>query len=43
MDIKKITIAIDGPAGVGKSSVGKAVALKYGLSFLSTGEMYRCL
>lgn len=44
-DAKKalMTIAIDGTAGVGKSSVGKAVALKYGLSFLSTGQMYRCL
>jgi cytidylate kinase len=43
MSNAKLVIAIDGPAGVGKSSVGKAVALKYGLSFLSTGEMYRCL
>ena len=42
-DKSKITIAIDGTAGVGKSSVGKAVALKYGISFLSTGQMYRCL
>lgn len=36
-------IAIDGPAGTGKSSVGKAVAKKLGYSFLSTGEMYRAL
>jgi cytidylate kinase len=36
-------ITIDGPAGAGKSSVGKAVALKYGYGFFSTGEMYRCL
>ena len=43
MNISKSVIAIDGPAGVGKSSVGKAVARKYGMSFLSTGEMYRCL
>ncbi|MDR0735028.1 MAG: (d)CMP kinase, partial [Elusimicrobiota bacterium] len=43
MAARKITIAIDGPAGVGKSSVGRALAVKYGLSFLSTGEMYRCL
>ncbi|MDR1684322.1 MAG: (d)CMP kinase [Elusimicrobiota bacterium] len=43
MGTQKLLIAIDGPAGVGKSSAGKAVALKYGLSFLSTGEMYRCL
>jgi cytidylate kinase len=28
---------------VGKSSVGRALAAKYGLGFLSTGEMYRCL
>ncbi len=41
--MKKITIAIDGTAGVGKSSVGKAVASKYGYVFLGTGEMYRCL
>lgn len=40
---KKLLIAIDGPAGVGKTSVGKALAYKYGLGFLSTGIMYRCL
>ncbi len=40
---KKLLIAIDGPAGVGKTSVGKALASKYGLGFLSTGIMYRCL
>lgn len=36
-------IAIDGTAGTGKSSVGKAVAAKLGYGFLSTGEMYRAL
>ena len=36
-------LAIDGPAGVGKSSVGKAVAKKFNINFFSTGEMYRCL
>ena len=36
-------IAIDGPAGVGKSSVGKALAKKFDINFFSTGEMYRCL
>ena len=40
---KKLLIAIDGPAGVGKTSVGKALASKYNLGFLSTGIMYRCL
>ena len=43
MSNKKLLIAIDGPAGVGKTSVGKALACKYGLGFLSTGIMYRCL
>lgn len=34
---------MDGPAGTGKSSVGKAIAAKLGYGFLSTGEMYRAL
>lgn len=34
-------IAIDGPAGSGKSSVGKAVASQLGIRFLDTGLMYR--
>ena len=38
-----LLIAIDGTAGTGKSSVGKAVAAKLGYGFLSTGEMYRAL
>lgn len=40
---KGSVIAIDGPAGVGKSSVGKAVAGKMGYKFINTGEMYRAL
>ena len=36
-------IAIDGTAGTGKSTVGKAVAARLGYGFLSTGEMYRAL
>lgn len=38
-----LVIAIDGTAGTGKSSVGKAVAAQLGYGFLSTGEMYRAL
>jgi len=34
-------IAIDGPAGSGKSSVGKSVASQIGFRFLDTGLMYR--
>lgn len=39
----KLTIAIDGPSGSGKSSVSKAVARHYGLEYLDTGAMYRAL
>jgi cytidylate kinase len=38
-----IVIAIDGPAGVGKSTVGRLVAGRLGYSFISTGKMYRAL
>lgn len=36
-------IAIDGPAGSGKSTVARAVADELGWSFLDTGAMYRAL
>lgn len=36
-------IAIDGPAGAGKSTVAKAVAQCSGLPYLDTGAMYRCI
>lgn len=38
-----INIAIDGPAGAGKSSVAKAVAARYGYIYVDTGAMYRAL
>jgi pantoate ligase/cytidylate kinase len=38
---RKPIIAIDGPAGAGKSTVTKLVANKLGLLFLDTGAMYR--
>ena len=34
-------VAIDGPAGSGKSTVAKALAKKRGLTYLDTGAMYR--
>lgn len=34
-------IAIDGPAGAGKSTVGRALARRLGLDYLDTGAMYR--
>lgn len=36
-----INIAIDGPAGAGKSTIAKAVAKQMGLIYLDTGAMYR--
>lgn len=38
-----MVIAIDGPAGAGKSSVARAVAAVLGLTYLDSGAMYRCL
>ena len=38
-----IIIAIDGPAGVGKSSVAREIARRLGLSYLDTGAMYRAV
>jgi CMP/dCMP kinase len=36
-------IAIDGPAGAGKSSVARAVADALGFTYLDSGAMYRCV
>ncbi|HVS65781.1 MAG TPA: (d)CMP kinase [Thermoanaerobaculia bacterium] len=36
-------VAIDGPAGVGKSTTARALAERLGLPYLDTGAMYRCL
>ena len=40
---RKLTIAIDGPAGSGKSSVARLVAQKLGYQYLDSGAMYRAL
>lgn len=39
----KINIAIDGPSGVGKSTIADFLAKKYGMVHLDTGAMYRCV
>ena len=36
-------IAIDGPAGAGKSTVARAVAQALGITYLDSGAMYRCV
>jgi CMP/dCMP kinase len=38
-----MVIAIDGPAGAGKSSVARGVATALGFTYLDSGAMYRCL
>ncbi|MCL6474957.1 MAG: (d)CMP kinase [Firmicutes bacterium] len=41
--MKQMVIAIDGPAGAGKSSVAKRVAQALGYRYLDTGALYRAL
>ena len=38
-----MVIAIDGPAGAGKSTVARAVARALGFTYLDSGAMYRCV
>jgi cytidylate kinase len=38
-----VVIAIDGPAGAGKSSVARAAAARLGFTYLDTGAMYRAV
>lgn len=38
---KKITVAIDGPAGAGKSTIAKMISKKLKIVYLDTGAMYR--
>ena len=40
---KKLNIAIDGPAGAGKSTVAKMLAHKLGFIYIDTGAMYRAV
>jgi cytidylate kinase len=38
-----VLIAIDGPAGAGKSTVARALATRLGFTYLDSGAMYRCI
>jgi cytidylate kinase len=40
---KHVVVAIDGPAGAGKSTVAKAVAARLGFVYIDTGAMYRAV
>lgn len=41
--LKKIQIAIDGPAGAGKSTIAKIVAEQLAFTYIDTGAMYRAV
>lgn len=41
--MKNISVAIDGPAGAGKSTVAKAIAKEMDLIYIDTGAMYRAV
>ncbi len=43
MENKKIAVAIDGPAGAGKSTLSKALANKLGFIYVDTGALYRTI
>ncbi len=39
--MQRVSIAIDGPAGSGKSTIAKLISKRFGLSYVDTGAMYR--
>ena len=41
--MKKISIAIDGPAAAGKSTIAKMIARNLNYTYIDTGAMYRCV
>ena len=41
--MKPLRVALDGPAGAGKSTVAKRVAKELGLTYVDTGAMYRAI
>jgi cytidylate kinase len=40
---KRVVVAIDGPAGAGKSTIAKRVAARLGFTYIDTGAMYRAV
>lgn len=40
---RRVVVAIDGPAGAGKSTIARAIAARLGYIYIDTGAMYRAL
>jgi cytidylate kinase len=40
---KRVVVAIDGPAGAGKSTIAKRVAARLGFTYIDSGAMYRAV
>ena len=43
MSSKRIIVAIDGPAGAGKSTIARRIADRLGFVYINTGAMYRAI
>src|SRR5260370_1456772 len=41
--MRRLVIAIDGPSGVGKSTLGKALARELGYQYIDSGALYRAI
>ena len=41
--MKNIIIAVDGPAGAGKSTIAKIIAKELNINYIDTGAMYRAV
>ena len=41
--MNKIIITIDGPSGSGKTTLGRAISKKLGITFFSSGSIYRVI
>ena len=40
---KRIVVAIDGPAGAGKSTIARRIAERLGFLYIDSGAMYRAV